>query len=228
MNTKNYYTALILNKNIVEFELNKDCYKILNTKECSYEKGYSIVEYEVIGKSPYDDDIDTMLDALGALVIHESGSNAFCLYEDDVEEVSRIYTWAKSATFMMADLLTSEDIRKILYKKFDIHDNNDELYINDSNMITQRKWIKVTKDTNLFNIDIDKVKVGENGREESVWIQYLLGEYTDCYIVIKIDDYKDEDITKQINFFDDPAAVNDFPWFDDKYYDYEYGYNNKK
>lgn len=210
-------TMLMSKENYAKIDDWAEDYMPLGTRECLYDNKYLIVEYAILSETPGDADIEVMLNTLGGLAYHEDGSNAICILEDDIPELSRIYTWDRSIENLMGEMLTAEERCMFLINKTrELKRDPETLLIDVSDSNKESVWIPLKDNwSKMFTDNDGRVKFGENGAEEYIWWPNML-EDKGFYVVIQGTE-DDEDASDAA-----PSTQHPNPWDDDDDYYYSY------
>ena len=190
-------------------------YMPLGTRECMYDDKYLIVEYTILSETPGDADIEVMLNTLGGLAYHEDGSNAVCILDSDIKELSLIYSWDGAIENLMGEMLTAEERCLFLIQKTrELNRDVNTLLIDVADSVKESVWVPLEGNwAKMFTDNDGKVKFGENGAEEYIWWPSIL-EDKGFYIVIQGEEDDEEEAA--------PSTTHPNPWDDDddSYYSY--------
>lgn len=222
MENLQHCTMLMSKKNYAKMKDWEEDYLPLGTRNCLYSDEYLIVEYSIISETPGDADIEVMLNTLGGLAYHEDGSNAICILEDDIKELSLIYSWDSAIENLMGEMLTAEERCMFLINKTrELNRDPNTLMIDISPDPKTPNWIPLDNNWNKMFTDNDgRIKFGENGAEEYIWWPTLL-EDKGFYIIIQGDGEEEDDdipVKTHPNPWDDDDDAY-FSYWDDPYYD---------
>lgn len=220
-----HFTMLLSDENLEKVKkTDEDLYLILAEKPCAYTTDkYSIIEFLVLSDDPEDLDLEVLLNSMGGLIIHEDCTHCFCMIEDDIDELGRIFCWDNAGTMVMGELLSAGDKTILLKKKqtslklkgdikIDIGSKDKEEYISIENHAKE-----------LFNFE-GKVIFGEGQKSEGIWWPFLLEQEGGFSIVVqrKAEEEEKEKTTNSDKTpspwdKDDDSGYYRYPYYD--YYD---------
>ena len=182
-----HFTILLSTENLTSLQNDKDsCYKVLMTKDCYY---CGIGEYKIAEISLLDDDEDTydfetILNVTGSLLLHEDGSNCFCILEEDLPRLTDLFDWSGSGEILMGEMLSVEEKIILLKEKAE----NKPIYINTGNKdhpvwepLAPGKFVAIET---LFASSGDNIKFGVD-EIESIWWPHLIEDKGYSYIIQK-------------------------------------------
>lgn len=196
--TKSTYTVFLSKANFDLLKKDTD-YTIIRSKQCAFipKVVYYIAEIQVNSESPEDLEPENILDGVGALALHEDGSNCFLVLESDLTELETLFDWDGAASMLMSELLTAEDKVNLLYQDTKHYSEGDKVWLN----VGTREsaiWRLIENATDHMFLDTTfQYRFGDiNSHNAEIWWPILLDSVGGFYFVIQKETPEEEEEEK--------------------------------
>ena len=176
-----HYTILISEDNLKKCKTeNADLVSIIAEKDCQYTAElYQIAEIALLDVTA-GDDLEQLLNDLGALVLHEDLTSGFLILEEDLAELETIAGWSGGFLYIMGEMLTIEDRKYLLDLMIRKTKKSDKVKIKCADGIFRDV---IDRPTEIFTTIDDKYLIGSE--EETIWWPGILNDYGDYQVYVQ-------------------------------------------